>query len=127
LAQPHVRRQGPYFGQHSQRFALHFAHGSRSPIFGSSANALGSLPITSTRIKVPGASFAMRVARVTPLYSISTPSVPSYTHGGGIPTADRPNKAICLASLAGSAPWRRDGGTRNSRESTSRKSGIRSL
>jgi hypothetical protein len=48
----------------------------------------------STWIKVPGANFAIRVARVVPLYSIKTPSVPSYTQGGGIPAADRPNKAI---------------------------------
>jgi hypothetical protein len=51
--------------------------------------------MTSTRIKVPGESLAMRVARVTPLYSTSTPSDASYTHGGGIPIAERPNYAIC--------------------------------
>src|SRR5262249_10999154 len=79
LTEAHVGRQGPHFGQHGQRLALHVAHGSRSPILGSPANALGSLPITSTRISVPGASLAMRVARVTALYSTSTPSVPSCT------------------------------------------------
>src|SRR5262245_11746208 len=64
----------------------------------------------------------MRVARVTPLYTTSTPSVPSYTISGGIPTDDAPNRAICLCSLTGSAPPGREGGTRNSRGSTSRKS-----
>ena len=42
-----------------------------------SAYGWGSLPITSTRIKVPGASLAIRVARVTPFYSTNTLSDPS--------------------------------------------------
>ena len=44
-----------------------------------------------------------------------------------IPIADLPNYDICRASLAGSAPWRRDGKTRNSEGSTSRNSDIGSL
>src|SRR5207237_3824923 len=122
LAEPHVRRQGPHLRQNGQCLPLHIrGHGSKSPILGSPAYALGSLPITSTRIGVPGASLAIRVARVTPLYSTSTPSDPSYTQGGGIPTREAPNKAICRCSFAGSAPCRREGGTRNSPGSTSRK------
>src|SRR5436190_9012464 len=78
LAQPDIGRQSPHFCEYGQRFPLQLRlHGNRSPILGSPANAFGSLPITSTRIKLPGASLAMRVARVTPLYSISTPSDPS--------------------------------------------------
>src|SRR5439155_24593431 len=90
LAESDVRRQGPHLGQDRQRFALCLGvHGSRSPILGSAAYGWGSLPITSTRIKVPGASLAIRVARVTPFYSTNTLSDPSQTHGGGIPSADR--------------------------------------
>jgi hypothetical protein len=49
-------------------------HGKTSPIFGYPAQARRVLPTTSTRIRVPGESFAIRVARVTPLYSRSVPS-----------------------------------------------------
>jgi hypothetical protein len=49
-------------------------HGTWSPILGSPAYGRRSLPTTSTRIIVPGASLAIRVARVTPLYTTSTPS-----------------------------------------------------
>src|SRR5205823_3255229 len=125
LAEANIRRQSPNFGQYRQRFPLRFrVHGSKSPILGSPANALGRLPITSTRITLPGASLAIRVALVTPLYSTSTPSDPSYTQGGGIPTREAPNKAICRCSFAGSAPCRREGGTRNWQGSTSRKSAM---
>src|SRR4051794_26233977 len=39
LAEAHLRRQCPYFSQHRQRLALRVAHGSKSPILGSPANA----------------------------------------------------------------------------------------
>src|SRR5258706_422240 len=85
-------RIGPRLPQHGQRFAVGFGgHGSTAPVVGSPTNAFGSLPITSPRISVPGSSLAIRVARVTPLYNTSTPSVPSYTHGAGIPATERPN------------------------------------
>jgi len=68
---------------------------------------------------VPGDSFAMRVARVTPFMSINSPSVPRTTHGAAMPTIDAPKKRICRCSFTGSAPLRRLGGTRNVRGSTS--------
>ncbi len=78
LPKSHIRCQRSNLGQYRQRFLLKvWSHGSRSPIFGSAANARDSLPITSTWINWPGASFAMRVARVTPLNRIKKPSVPS--------------------------------------------------
>jgi hypothetical protein len=63
LTKSHIRREPPYFGQYCQRLSLYVGHGSRSLILGSPANALGSLPITSTRTRVPGANLAIRVAR----------------------------------------------------------------
>jgi hypothetical protein len=86
------------------------------------------LPTTSTRISVPGASFAIRVARVTPLYSWKSPSEPRYNHGAGMPSVEATNDAICRCSLNGSAPDRRDGGTWSVRGSTSRNClAIRSI
>jgi hypothetical protein len=63
-------------------------------MLGSDANAACILPTTSTRMSVPGASLAIRVARVTPLKITNSPSVPSYTHGGGIPELEAPNLAV---------------------------------
>lgn len=61
---------------------------------GSDPKAARSRPMTSTRMSVPGANFAIRVLRVTPLKRTNSPSVPSYTHGEGIPAVDEPNWAI---------------------------------
>src|SRR5262249_48309233 len=95
LPQPDIGGKLPYLREDGQRFPLLIRrHGNKSPILGSPANAFSNLPITSTRINLPGASLAMRVARVTPLYSISTPSEPSYTHGGGIPSFDAAKSEI---------------------------------
>jgi hypothetical protein len=63
---------------------------------------------------------AIRVARVIPLKITNSPSVPSYTHGGGIPALDAPNWAIWRWSFTGSAPRGRDDGTCSLRGSTSR-------
>jgi hypothetical protein len=85
LAETHFRRQLPYFRQQRHCFTLDFwSHGGSSPILGSAANAFGNLPITSTRIRVPGANLAIHVACVTPLYNTRTLSFPSYTDGGGL-------------------------------------------
>src|SRR5947208_17198952 len=73
-------------------------------------------------MRVPGASLAIRVARVTPLKMTSSPSVPAYTPPAGIPAGDAPNRAMWRVSLAGSAPVGREDGTRKVRGSTSRKS-----
>jgi hypothetical protein len=68
LSEPDVWRQSPDFTEDGESFGLDgWGHGIRSPIFGSDAKAFGNFPITSTRIRVPGASLAIRVARVTPL------------------------------------------------------------
>jgi hypothetical protein len=105
LPQSDVNRKLPYFREDCQRLTLQFRnHGKTSPILGSPANAFGNLPITSTRIIVPGESLAIRVARVTPLYSMRTPSDPSYTHGGGILVDLSAKRDIWRASLDGSAP-----------------------
>lgn len=45
-------------------------------------------------------------------------------HGAGMPSADAPKSEIWRASLNGSAPCPREGGTRSSVGSTSRKSAI---
>jgi hypothetical protein len=71
---------------------------------GSPAKVLGSLPITSTRIRVPGASLAMRVARVTPLYRQS-----KVTQGYAIilamtkaaAAASAPTATVCQALRSG--------------------------
>lgn len=62
----------------------------------------------------------MRVARVTPSESSSTPSGSSYAKSGGIPSLDDPNRRICWCSFQGSAPLDRLGGRRNSLGSASR-------
>ncbi len=87
---------------------------------GRDLNAARSWPTTSTRRSVPGANLAIRVARVTPLKITNSPSVPSYTHGGGIPLLDAPNRPICRCNLTGPAPVGRDDGTRNVQGSTLR-------
>jgi hypothetical protein len=44
-----------------------FVHGNKSPMLGDPAKLPGNLPMTSTGTVSPGASLAIRVARVTPL------------------------------------------------------------
>jgi transcriptional regulator with XRE-family HTH domain len=51
-------------------------------------------PITTTGTASPGASFAIRVARVTPSKISRRPSGSSYTRIGGIPSFDDPNRRI---------------------------------
>ena len=68
LSKSHIGGKSQQFTHHGQGFLLCIrGHGSRSPIFGSLAKGRGSCPITSTLINWPGAIFATRVARVTPL------------------------------------------------------------
>src|SRR5438270_12769743 len=76
LAETHVGSQFTQPGQSGKNFLPRwFDHGSKSPTVGSDPNAALIFPITSTRRSVPGASFAIRVARVTPLKITSSPSV----------------------------------------------------
>lgn len=77
LPEPDVGGKRSEFGQQGNGLSLLFVHGSTSPILGCPANGLAIVPMTSTRINVPGVSFAILVARATPLYSIKTPSDPS--------------------------------------------------
>ena len=92
LPDTNVRRQVENARKLSNNLLLRSRdHGRRSPILGLLGCGRRSLPITSTRTVVPGAVLAIRVARVTPLYTTSTPLAASYTHNGGIPVADVPN------------------------------------
>jgi hypothetical protein len=105
LPHANVRRQLNDFSEQAQYFLLGGGHhGRKSPIRGREAKGLDSLPTTSAQIFVPGDNFAMRDARVTPLYNINTPSVPSNTHGGGMFDVELPNRPIWRASLKASAP-----------------------
>src|SRR5438105_1174569 len=70
-------------------------------------------PITTIGTVWPGASFAIRVARVTPSEISRIPSGSSSTRIGGIPLFDGPNCRICWCSFHGSAALARLGGSRN--------------
>src|SRR5439155_25537158 len=79
----------------NQFFGCGDTHGIKSPMDGNCPTRIGRSSITSTRTVVPGASLAIRVARVTPLLITNSPSLPRLTSSGGMPWAELPNFAIC--------------------------------
>src|SRR5262249_1647406 len=111
LPEAHVRRQlAQPLQQLQDLLALCGNHGSKSPIAGRCPTGAGRSATTSPGMSVRGESWAIRVARVTPLYSWNSPSEPRYAQGAGMPAVEEPNCAICRCNLNGSAPDARDGG-----------------
>ncbi len=106
-------------GRKQFRASVIVAH-IRSFTFGELARIRRYRPTTITGTVSPGASFAIRVARVTPSVTSNTPSGSSRTNRGGISSFDEPNRRICCWSFQRSAPPTRLGGSRNSPGSTAR-------
>src|SRR5206468_863344 len=75
LAHPPVGKEGSQLLHCRQQVvARHCRHGTKSPTFGYEPAGIGRSSMTSTRTSVPGNSFAIRVARVTPLLMTNSPS-----------------------------------------------------
>src|SRR5262249_34970354 len=94
-------RRAQLFDQFEELTSSGIDHGRVSPTLGRWPTGRFSSPTTSTWISVPGASLAIRVARVTPLYRTTAPSDPRYTQDGGIPAVEAPKRAIWVWSLKG--------------------------